>query len=85
MVTKALLQYLMLLTADPDFSELWARILQVLQVTSLHSASNLILTLISSLPKLWVRILQGLQATCLHSAFDLTVTTSSSSSFSPRL
>ena len=32
MVTKALLQYLMLLTADPEFSELWARILQVLQV-----------------------------------------------------
>ena len=32
MVTKALLQYLMLLAPDPDFPELWARILQVLQV-----------------------------------------------------
>ncbi|KAL3131638.1 hypothetical protein ABBQ38_007935 [Trebouxia sp. C0009 RCD-2024] len=31
MVTKALLQYLMLLAPDPDFPELWARILQVLQ------------------------------------------------------
>ena len=34
MVTKALLQYLMLLAPDPDFPELWARILQVLQVHS---------------------------------------------------
>ena len=33
MVTKTLLQYLMLLAPDPDFPELWARILQVLQVT----------------------------------------------------
>ncbi len=32
MVTKTLLQYLMLLAPDPDFPELWARILQVLQV-----------------------------------------------------
>ncbi|DBA68573.1 TPA: hypothetical protein ACH3X2_013515 [Trebouxia sp. C0005] len=31
MVTKTLLQYLMLLVPDPDFPELWARILQVLQ------------------------------------------------------
>ncbi|KAL0041048.1 hypothetical protein WJX77_003321 [Trebouxia sp. C0004] len=31
MVTKTLLQYLMLLAPDPDFPELWARILQVLQ------------------------------------------------------
>ena len=34
MVTKALLQYLMLLAPDPDFPELWSRILQVLQVLS---------------------------------------------------
>ena len=37
MVTKALLQYLMLLAPDPDFPELWARILQVLQV--MHNIS----------------------------------------------
>lgn len=36
MVTKTLLQYLMLLVPDPDFPELWARILQVLQV-ALHA------------------------------------------------
>lgn len=38
MVTKALLQYLMLLAPDPDFPELWSRILQVLTVSlsSLH-------------------------------------------------
>lgn len=34
MVTKALLQYLMLLAPDPDFPELWSRILQVLQVNA---------------------------------------------------
>ena len=38
MVTKALLQYLMLLAPDPDFPELWSRILQVLQVVSLFQA-----------------------------------------------
>ena len=36
MANKALLQYLMLLAPDPDFPELWARILQVLQVLSFH-------------------------------------------------
>ena len=39
MVTKALLQYLMLLAPDPDFPELWARILQVLQVRFQHPSS----------------------------------------------
>ena len=39
MVTKALLQYLMLLAPDPDFPELWARILQVLQVLFEHPSS----------------------------------------------
>lgn len=40
MVTKALLQYLMLLAPDPDFPELWSRILQVLTVSVVPAKSN---------------------------------------------
>lgn len=32
MMTKSLLQYLELVVAEPDFAEMWARMLQVLQV-----------------------------------------------------
>ena len=34
MMTKSLLQYLELVVAEPDFAEMWARMLQVLQVGS---------------------------------------------------
>ena len=40
MVTKALLQYLMLLAPDSEFPELWARILQVLQVHYMTTVSR---------------------------------------------
>ncbi len=54
MVTKTLLQYLMLLAPDPDFPELWARILQVLQVVyvTLFIVSSLHHVLLS-----WSRIM----------------------------
>ncbi len=73
MVTKTLLQYLMLLAPDPDFPELWARILQVLQVVHLppffssRSLHHLLLSwsrIMVSRGHFWVCILQNLHVIC---------------------